>query len=67
LKDLETRVATLAETLARTATLTDQVGRIDERVKTAGETLQQLRSELDETRASLKPRGPARPTPGVRP
>jgi K+-transporting ATPase ATPase C chain len=67
LKNLEARVATLAETLAQTSTLSGQIGKLDERVKSAGETVQQLRSELDETRASLKPRGPARPIPGTRP
>jgi K+-transporting ATPase ATPase C chain len=67
LKDLEARVAALAENTARASALHDQVGRIDERVRAAGETLSQLRSGLDETRAALKQLGSGRTGPGQRP
>jgi K+-transporting ATPase ATPase C chain len=67
LRDLEARVASLAETTAHATSMTEQVGRIDERVKSAGATLQQLRSELDETQSALKQRSPVRTHPAPRP
>jgi potassium-transporting ATPase KdpC subunit len=64
LKDLETRVAAVAESTAKAGALTEQVIRIDERVKSAGEALHKLRSELDETRATLKQRSVVRTDSG---
>ncbi len=66
LKDLEARVAAVAESTSRAGALPEQVIRIDERVKSAGEALHKLRSELDETRALLKQRGVVRTDPGQR-
>jgi chromosome segregation ATPase len=67
LKDIEARLAALAENTARASALGEQVSRIDDRVKAAGGTLEQIRSELDETRAALKQRGAVRPAPAQRP
>jgi K+-transporting ATPase ATPase C chain len=53
-KELEARVAALADTTSAAAALSTQVGRIEERVKTTGETIAALRSEFDEVRSTLK-------------
>jgi hypothetical protein len=42
------------------------VSRIDERVKSAGDALQKLRSELDDARAAFKQGGAARTDSGHR-
>jgi K+-transporting ATPase c subunit len=65
LKDLEARVAALAENTARASALAEQVGRIDERVKAVGENLQQIRSEIVETRASLEKQAAPGPAPAA--
>jgi hypothetical protein len=66
-KDLEARVGALAESARNVSALGPQVGRIDERVKQTGETLEKLRTELEETRAALKQRAPDRTEPPRRP
>jgi K+-transporting ATPase ATPase C chain len=66
LKQLEARLATVAENTTRASALSTDVNRIDDRVRAAGEMLRQIQTELDETRAGLKKGSLARPEPGQR-